>query len=136
MEPRASNPLQLVSASLLPSKIGRWNPVKGDYIVTVNGAAVTPTTLILPDAKKYEAAVKTLCGGDLVKIEATPGESMTAAEFARRVQIVASIGHVTRRGCEACYAAYQHGLTIDEKKLLYSTQPSLGPVLGFGGLVT
>ena len=112
-----------------PSK---WNPHVGNYTVTIDGVVAPPGAAIFPDAKKYEARTLTLCGDEIITIEATPKTEMTVAEFARLVQIVGSVGHVTKRACRKCLAAYRHALTPHERAFLQISAPKLGPVLGLG----
>lgn len=83
-----------------------------------------------PDQRKYELSVTTMCGKERVDLEVTPMFTTSAAVLARQAQIVASIGHVTRRACLQCRAAYFGMLTPREKMFLYQTEPKLGPVLG------
>lgn len=110
----------------------KWNPHVGEYVVTIDGVVAPPGVAILPDAKKYEARVLTLCADELVSIEATPHEQITVAEYARLIQIVASIAHVTKRACRKCLRAYQTALTPHERRFLKMAEPKLGEILGLG----
>lgn len=112
------------------SETHTFKPPVGRWTMKINGLVVTATALVLPDARKYTVKVFTLCSGEQIEVEGTPTSNMTVAEFVRRVQILGSIQHVTRRACEKCLLQYQYGLNSYEKRFLYSSQPSLGPVLG------
>lgn len=109
---------------------GLWSQPVGPWSLTINGAVAPSNAYVLPDAKKYVLVVTTLCGREEVRLEATPMQACTADMFARQAQIVASIGHVTRRACHTCRDMYHSALTPHEKKWLYQSQPSLGPILG------
>ena len=111
-----------------------WLPHAGPWSLRVDGHHALPGTIVYPDSKKYVLVVTTMCGKEEVTIEAVPLVIEPAEVFARRAQIAASIGHVTRRACHACLRAYRQNLTPFEKKFLYQTEPKLGPVLGISGV--
>lgn len=107
-----------------------WREPLGPWSLTINGAMAPKNAYVLPDGRKYVLVVTTLCGKEDVTLEATPMQTCTADMFARQAQIAASIGHVTRRACARCLELYREGLTPHEKRWLYQSQPSLGPILG------
>ena len=107
-----------------------WKAPSGAWQVSYIGIALPPGALVLPD-KTYKVSTLALCGSDEIQyVECSPITAMTAIEFARRVQVLSSIQHVTRRACAACRDAYKHALTAQEKRWLYTTQPQLGPIIG------
>lgn len=121
---------------VLPPQFKGGNPAvvfrhpRGNWRVRVGTYALKPYDLCHP-SQTYTAEVNMLCGSAVYELqEGSPLFSMTAVEFARRVQILGSIQHVTRRACLTCRTAYREALTPDEKKWLYATQPSVGSILG------
>lgn len=126
-------------AIALPPRLKGGNPVfsflqpRGDWRVSVGEYVFKAFELCVP-GREYRVEVNTLCGSDIYDaIECSPLYAMTAVEFARRIQIVGSIQHVTRRSCKVCLAAYRDGLAPDEKRWLYSTKPEMGAAMGFEG---
>ena len=106
---------------------------RGDWRVSIGGFPLKPYDLCRPD-RTYRVEANMLCGSEVYDaLECSPVYVMTAVEFARRVQVVASIQHVTRRACKVCREAYRDGLSPDEKRWLYSTAPTMGRALGFEG---
>lgn len=124
---------------VLPPQFKGGNPAfafrlpRGDWRVRVGGHVLKPYDLCHPN-QVYSAEVNMLCGSAVYELqEGAPLFIMTAVEFARRTQIIGSIQHVTRRACRTCKDAYREGLSPDEKRWLYASQPEMGEILGFEG---
>lgn len=114
----------------MPNPSPKFNPPKGSYTVSQGKLAIPPGAVVSPGSV-YAVKVSTLCGSqEIESVEASPQGPMTAEEFARRVQIAGSIQHVTRRACYECRERYIADLTHAEKRWLYMTYPTLGPILG------
>jgi hypothetical protein len=110
----------------------QWNPPRGNWAVSI-GALICPPTAIAHAGTEYDVVVATLCGKEDVKLVAMPRTTCDVEQFARQVQLAASIHHVLRRECTECMLHYGQTLTPHERKFLYTSDPRLGRVLGLGG---
>ncbi len=127
------------SSIVLPPQFKGGSPVftflepRGNWRVSIGEHVFKAWDLCHPD-RTYRVEVLMLCGSEVFDaLECSPMYPMTAVEFARRTQVVASIQHVTRRACATCLRAYREGLSPDEKRWLYSTVPTMGAAHGFDG---
>lgn len=111
-----------------------WKHPVGPWSVSCGGILLPPTGMVHPGSNDLECKVVTLCGKEEVQLTvARPSTVEPIWQFARRLQIVASMQHVIRYLCETCETSYRHALTPAEKKFVYATQPTLGPIVGFEG---
>lgn len=106
-----------------------WKAPKGDWEVRTGGVVLHPTALTLP-SRDYRVVVDTCCGEETCTVDLATKETMSAAELARRTQIVSSIQHVMRKECRKCYQHFFDQLTESEKRFIYTTAPALGGILG------
>lgn len=84
------------------------------------------------DGRAIHVVVQTLCGAEDTRIECASMQPCTAAQFARRAQIVASIHHPSQRACWGCVDAFRFKLSPSERRFAYTTAPQLGPIVGIG----
>lgn len=108
-----------------------WKEPTGKWEVLIGGLVVPPSTLIQPDSKAYSLTCSTLCGKDVITLEATPTESMSGSEFVRRAQLAGSIQHVMVQGCKRCKLGYLMA-SKHERQWLYTTNPKFGKIIGVG----
>lgn len=106
-------------------------PPLGAYSVSVVGHTLNPGDIVGPGTLAL-VTVLTLCGTEEVRIECVTPHRTTAAELARRVQLVASVQHPRRRACSACLDQFSR-ITRHERTLLYASDPGAGAILGLDG---
>lgn len=102
---------------------------KHTWSATIGGISVLPGTM-LTQGREVSIKVQTMCGDECADATVSVMHDMTVVEAARRMQLAASIQHVTRRACTKCRNQYQYGTSHDEKKWLVSQEPKLGPIVG------
>jgi len=110
-----------------------WNKPRAPYTVR-RGPIVIPGDALVTPGVEYAVKTRTLCGKDDADLEVSPQEQQSASQLARRCEIISSIWHVTERGCDRCREMFFTTLSADEKRWLYSEDPTLGPAIGIEGL--
>lgn len=101
------------------------------WSVSIASITLAPSSIVHPGTD-IKIVVSTLCGKEVVTIDAGVPRSMVAVEAARRAQITASIHHVLRRECYECRERLIQTLSANERRALWTENPKLGPILGLG----
>lgn len=109
-----------------------WNKPRAAYSVK-HGPIALPGDAQCNPGTEYKIKVRTLCAADDATMDVSPQEMQSASQLARRCEIIASIQHVAQRGCDKCKELFFSTLSKEEKRWLYSEDPTLGPVMGIEG---